>query len=118
MDRGAPSSWLVADPGLVVLSSDGVEIGSVLHVLGVESEDVFDGLVLKLSSGRAAFADSEDVAGFYEHAVELQLDAEACEHLPAPQPAPGGLEATGDTPPPGPLQRKLHRAWDLLSGNG
>lgn len=118
MDHGAPSSWLLARPGLAVVSSDGIDVGSVRHVLGVEEEDIFDGLVLDLRGGGHAFADAEDVTEFYERAVVLGLDADECEHLPEPQPAPGGLSATGDTPPPGPLQRKLHRAWELISGDG
>jgi len=118
MDRGAPSSWLVAEPGIQVLASDGGVVGTVRHVLAVPEEDVFDGLVIDMASGGHGFADADDVGEFFERAVVLQLDAADCEHLPAPQPAPGGLTATGDTPPPGPLQRKLHRAWDLISGQG
>lgn len=118
MDHGAPSSWLAAEPGLAVVASDGAAVGTVRHVLGVPEEDVFDGLVIDMASGRHGFADSEDVGEFFEGAVVLRLDAADCAHLPEPQPAPGGLTATGDTPPPGPLQRKLHRAWDLISGNG
>ena len=118
MDRGAPSSWLAAGPGLEVVASDGATVGRVTHVLGIPEEDVFDGLVVDMASGRHGFADADDVDAFFEHAVVLRLDAADCEHLPAPQPAPGGLTATADTPPPGPLQRKLHRAWDLLSGQG
>ena len=118
MDHGAPSSWLAAGPGLEVIASDGVAVGTVRHVLAAPEEDIFDGLVIDLASGRHGFVDSEDVDEFFEHAVVLRLDGPECEHLPEPQPAPGGLTATGDTPPPGPLQRKLHRAWDLISGNG
>jgi hypothetical protein len=118
MDRGLPSSWLVAGPGLEVVASDGVAVGTVRHVLAAPEEDIFDGLVVDLASRRHGFVDSEDVDEFYEHAVVLRLDSAECQHLPEPQPAPGGLTATGDTPPPGALQRKLHRAWDLLSGKG
>ena len=118
MDRGAPSSWLVAGPGLEVVASDGVAVGTVRHVLAAPEEDIFDGLVVDLGSGRHGFVDSEDVDEFFERAVVLRLDGAECEDLPEPQPAPGGLTATGDTPPPGPLQRKLHRAWDLISGKG
>ena len=118
MDRGTPSSWLVAGPGLEVIASDGVAVGTVRHVLAAPEEDIFDGLVIDLASGRHGFVDSEDVDEFYERAVVLRLDGAQCAHLPEPQPAPGGLTATGDTPPPGPLQRKLHRAWDLISGRG
>ena len=118
MDRGAPSSWLAAGPGLEVVASDGAEVGSVAHVLGFPEEDVFDGLVIDVRGGGHGFVDADDVDEFYEQAVVLRLDAAECAHLPEPQPAPGGLTATGDTPPPGPLQRKLHRAWELISGEG
>ncbi len=118
MDHGAPSSWLVAHPGLEVVSSDGLDVGSVRHVLGVPEEDIFDGLVIEARGGDMRFVDAEDVDEFFEGAVVLRLDGAECEFLPAPQPAPGGLTATGDTPPPGPLQRKLHRAWELISGQG
>ena len=118
MDHGAPSSWLVARPGLEVVSSDGLDVGSLRHVLGVEQEDIFDGIVIEARVGGMRFVDAEDVDEFFESAVVLRLDAAECAHLPEPQPAPGGLTATGDTPPPGPLQRKLHRAWDLISGDG
>lgn len=118
MDHGAPSSWLVARPGLEVVSSDGLDVGSLRHVLGVEQEDIFDGIVIEARGGGMRFVDAEDVDEFFEAAVLLRLDGAECEHLPAPQPAPGGLTARGDTPPPGPLQRKLHRAWELISGEG
>ncbi len=108
----------MAGPGLEVVASDGGVVGTVRHVLAAPEEDIFDGIVIDLASGRHGFVDSEDVDEFYERAVVLRLDGTECEHLPEPQPAPGGLTATGDTPPPGPLQRKLHRAWDILSGNG
>lgn len=118
MEHGAPSSWLVARPGLQVESSDGLAVGTLRHVLAVEEEDIFDGLVIEAPGGGMRFADAEDVDEFFEGAVVLRLDGAECEHLPEPQPAPGGLTATGDTPPPGPLQRKLHRAWELVSGQG
>ena len=52
MDRGAPSSWLVAGPGLEVVAADGVAVGTVRHVLAAPEEDIFDGLVVDLASGQ------------------------------------------------------------------
>ena len=51
MDHGAPSSWLVAGPGLEVVASDGVAVGTVRHVLAAPEEDIFDGLVVDLALG-------------------------------------------------------------------
>jgi hypothetical protein len=118
MDLGAPSSWIVATDGLDVVASDEISVGTLRHVLGVPEEDIFDGIVIDLHGGSARFVDAEDVAEFFEQAVVLRLEGEECADLPAPVPAPGALAATADTPPPGPLQRKLHRAWELISGEG
>ena len=118
MDRGAPTSWLVAGPGLEVVAADGVAVGTVRHVLAAPEEDIFDGLVIDLASGDTASSTPRTSTSSSSTPSCCGWTARKCEHLPEPQPAPGGLTATGDTPPPGPLQRKLHRAWDLISGNG
>lgn len=117
MDLGAPSSWLVAHAGLPVVAADDVEVGRVLHVLGDEGEDVFDGIVAETAAGQG-FVDAEDVDSFFERGVRITLQSAEVPDLPRPAPAPGMLTATADTPPPGPLQRKLHRAWELVSGEG
>lgn len=119
-DLGAPSSWLAARRGLPVLSGDGDDVGEVLHVLGDEGKDIFDGLVIesRVGSGGARFVDAEDVGEFFEAGVRLRLTTGACGNLLRPSANPGALEAHGDSPPPGPVQERLRRAWDLLSGRG
>ena len=47
----------------------------------------------------------------------LKLDAEAAKGLHQPAPNPATMEATPDDVTESELERKLHRAWDLLSGN-
>jgi hypothetical protein len=100
-----------------VLSSDGAVIGAVEHVLAAEDEDIFDGLVVdtKLGPGGHRFVDSEQVDEIYERAVVLSVSEAEAEQLPEPQPAPAAMDSDGD--PPGPLEAKLRRAWDLISGN-
>ena len=49
--------------------------------------------------------------------VVLELDAEAAKGLHQPGPNPATMEATPDDVTESELERKLHRAWDLLSGN-
>jgi hypothetical protein len=118
MDLGAPVSWMLITPGSPVFSRDGRDVGAVRHVLADARDDIFEGLVLALAGGRHAFADAEEIAEMRERGVVLARDAAGCDELPEPRPAPASLEAHGDEPPPGPLERRLHRAWELLSGEG
>ena len=118
-DLGAPISYLTLGKGVPVYSSDGKELGKVEHVLAAPEEDIFDGFVIDTSvlPGGHRFVDAPEVAEVHERGVVLKLDAEAAERLPEPSANPGVLEADGDDAPPGPLQQKLSRAWDLISGN-
>lgn len=117
-DLGAPSSYLTLSRGLPVFSSDGQKVGRIEHVLAEPGEDIFDGIVLDTSvlPGGHRFVDAPEVAACYERGVVLEVDAAAAEALPQPSENPGVLGAEGDEPPPGPLQGKLERAWDLISG--
>lgn len=117
-DHGTPVSWLVLAPGTAVFSADARDVGAVRHVLGDKEEDIFEGLVLELAGGRHRFATPEEIRGLYEHGVVLRRTASEAAGLPEPRPAPAVMEATGDEPPPGSLERRLQRAWDLISGRG
>ena len=117
MDYGEPASYLTLEPGTEVVSRDGQVVGTVAHVLAAADEDIFDGLVIdtKRGPGGHRFVDSEQVDEIYENAVVLNLDAADADGLPEPQPAPAAMDSEAD--PPGPLENKLRRAWDLISGN-
>lgn len=119
MDLGEPSSYQVLSRGTPVFSADGERIGEVTHVLCLEAEDVFDGIVIgEHAFGREhRFADADDVAEIREHGVLLKLGAEECRHLPKPSANPAAMhddpaESRADI-----RQEKLMRAWDLISGN-
>ena len=58
-----PSSYLTLEAGTKVLSSDGEQIGEVAHVLAVEEDDIFDGIVIDASwlPGGHVFADAAEV---------------------------------------------------------
>ena len=114
-DLGYPSSYEALERGCPVLSSDGEQIGTVDHVLAVESEDVFDGIVVARDGERGhCFADADDVAHIYERGVVLKLNAADAESLPEPSANPAVMI---DDPGNLPKHRKLRRAWDLISGN-
>jgi PRC-barrel domain len=118
-DLGAPSSYLALADGVSVYSSDGEELGKVEHLLADPDEDIFDGFVIDTSvlPGGHRFVDAPEVEAIFERGVVLKLDAAAARELPEPSANPGVLEAGGDDAPPSPLQQKLGRAWDRISGN-
>jgi hypothetical protein len=118
MDIGTPLSYQALQPHTPVYSKDGQQIGTVAHVLAVESEDVFDGIVIAEHLGtRHRFADADDVDRIGEQGVLLKLDDAACAQLPEPSANPGVMGEDPGDPVEGRGQHKLKRAWDLLSGN-
>jgi hypothetical protein len=119
MDLGYPVAYEVLEAGTPVYSSDEQEIGMVAHVLAVEDEDVFDGIVISEHLGVEGhrFADADDIERIYERGVVLKLDRVACERLPEPSANPAVMH---DDPAEGRshrLEDKLRRAWDYISGN-
>ncbi|HEY5430001.1 MAG TPA: PRC-barrel domain-containing protein [Solirubrobacteraceae bacterium] len=118
MDIGPPISYEVLASGTKVLSSDGKDVGTVVHVLADEGEDVFDGIVIAPSGASGhRFADADDIAEIHEGAVLLKLSGDDSAQLPEPTANPVVMH---EDPAEGPSRRlpdKLRRAWDLLSGN-
>jgi hypothetical protein len=88
-------------------------------VLADVEEDVFDGIVIDCyrGPGGAHFVDADQVDAIYERAVVLTIPGSEVEQLPRPQPAPAVMESHGVEDSESALRRKLHRAWDLISGN-
>jgi len=119
MDLGAPVSYLVLEPGSHVVSADGEVVGTVAHVLAAEDEDVFDGIVIDCSAGPGGhrFADASDVAEIHERGCVLKVSAADVDRLPKPEANPAVMGVDPGDAPEGPLRAKLHRAWDLISGN-
>jgi hypothetical protein len=119
-DLGNPASYLTLGEGTPVLSADGRELGRVEHVLADPDVDVFDGIVLDTSvlPGGHRFVDASQVDEIYERGVVLAIAAAEAERLPRPSENPAALEAHPDDTAEGELERKLRRAWEILSGKG
>jgi hypothetical protein len=119
MELGPPASYLTLSPGVPVYSSDERRLGEVEHVLADPDKDIFDGIVFDASPlpGGHRFVDAPQVDEIYERGVVLGLDAAAAEDLHQPGPNPATMSATPDDVTESELQRKLRRAWDLISGN-
>jgi uncharacterized protein YrrD len=118
MDLGEPGSYLTLAAGTDVYSSDGERLGEVSHVLAEPEQDIFDGVVFEAASPRGAhrFVDAPEVAQIHERGIVLALDAEAAKSLHEPGPNPAAMSASPDDSAEGQLERKLRRAWDLISG--
>jgi hypothetical protein len=116
MELGEPSSYEALDPGTPVYSADGAVIGKVAHVLAVEAEDVFDGIVIgeNVFGTEHRFADADDVERIYALGVVLKLDRAACAELPVPSANPAVMRAD---PAEANRHHKLRRAWDRITGN-
>jgi hypothetical protein len=117
MDLGEPSSYEALSAGTPVYSSDEQQIGKVSHVLAVEEEDVFDGIVIgeHIFGEEHRFADADDVQAIYDYGVVLKLDRAACAELPKPSANPAVMHVD-----PGEREQhhhKLRRAWDRITGN-
>ena len=118
VEYGNPISYMVLEPGTDCISSDGQRVGKVEHVLADEDVDIFDGLVLDTEAGPAGlrFVDAPEVEEIYERAVVLKIPEAAVEGLPKPGPAPAVIEHHGSEDSESPLEAKLRRAWDRISG--
>ena len=110
---------MVLEPGTDCISSDGKRIGKVEHVLADTDVDIFDGLVVDTEAGPGGlvFVDAPEVEEIYERAVVLKIAAADVDRLPKPGPAPAVMEHHGAEDSESPLEAKLRRAWDWISGN-
>ena len=117
-DLGAPGSYMTLGEGVPVYSRDAKRLGAVEHVLAEPGKDIFDGIVIDASplSGGHRFVDAPDVERIHERGVVLALDAAAAQRLPEPSANPAAMSAHPDDTVEGELERKLRRAWDLISG--
>jgi hypothetical protein len=84
MDEGLPIAYLLLDEGVPVLASGGEVVGTVEHVVAAPDEDIFHGVVMSTSGHGRRFVEASKVASLHERGVDLSIDADAIESLPAP----------------------------------
>ena len=80
-DPGDPIGYKVLRRGTPVVTTDGVEVGTVAKVLDNAREHIFDGIVVKTKE-RRVFVDAPEVDRIYERRVDLLIDAAAAADLP------------------------------------
>ncbi len=113
-----PASYLTLEPGTDVLSADGERVGAVEHVLRDDRSGIFDGLVIdtRLGPGGLRFVDAPEVESMSDDGVVLTIPSAQIDDLPEPEENPAVVQHRGAEDVESPLERKLRRAWDLISG--
>ena len=115
---GQPGSFLTLTDGTPVYTRDGEDVGRVAHVLAEPKIDIFDGIVLDRSRlpGGHRFVDAAHVGEIHERGVILAIAASEADQLPEPTENPAAMRADPAEPLASELERKLRRAWELISG--
>lgn len=111
MDEGYPIAYEVLEEGIPVYASDGVQIGTVDHVVAAPAEDIFHGIVIRVEGARR-FVEADDVASLHERGVDLRIDSAAAAALPQPH---GAAPAWRDREPGVKPSRWTHLV-DVISG--
>ena len=112
MDEGLPIAYQVLDEGIPVYAADGVQVGTVDHVIAVPQQDIFHGIVLRGVEGTRRFVAADQVASLHERGVALRISVAEAAGLPQP---PGGAPAWRDREPGVKPSRWKHLV-DLVSG--
>jgi hypothetical protein len=111
VDEGLPIAYQVLEKGIPVLAGDGVEIGTVDHVVAAPAEDIFHGIVIRVGTTRR-FVAADEVASLHERGVDLRITAAEAAQLPQP----GGGEPTWRDREPGVEPSRWKHLLDLVSG--
>ena len=86
-------SWLVIEPGWTVVAADGTEVGRVEELVGDSGKDIFNGLAVSTGwLAKPKYVPAERVAEITDGRIELDLSADAVEHLDDHDPAPPSAE--------------------------
>src|SRR4051812_744594 len=93
-DDGHAISYKLLERGAPVVTSDGVDVGTVDRVLENAREHIFDGIVVRAARGDL-FVDAPEVARIAELRVTLSIDGQQAAELPAYE--PGAPEYSANT---------------------
>jgi hypothetical protein len=113
-DLGAPVAHLTLREGVPVYDREGRRVGVVDRVMTDEATGIFDGIVVHTLPlpGRHLYADHEQIAELRERGVLLSVDAAELHELRART----RRRRADDEPAENPLEARLRRAWDWITG--
>jgi hypothetical protein len=108
IDDGQAIHYSAVERGTPVYSADGVEVGRVHAILDNYRERIFDGVVIRDSSGKLCFCDAPEVVRTAERGVTLSISAAGVAELPPPESGPRILRTN---PRVGRLGRLFGGGW-------
>jgi hypothetical protein len=113
-DLGAVISHRALPDGVPVFDSEGRHVGVVDQPMEDPVTGIFEGIVVHTRPlpGRHLFADHEQIAEIHERGVLLSVGADELHELSERS---GRRRDELDTPE-SPLERRLRRAWDWITG--
>ena len=100
-------SYKLLRRGTLIVSSDGIELGTTDRVLENEREHIFDGIVMRTAAGEV-FVDAPEVGRITETMVTLTIDAAEAAQLPPYSPGAPEYKAN---PRSGRLGRFFGGGW-------
>ncbi len=103
-DEAEPVSYDGVPRGVPLLSSSGQGFGTLVKVLEIPSEDLFDGVIVKTEHGRR-FVDRDQIREITTEYIACDLDDSQIADLPEPS----GTAAFDDDPGYG--EGKSFREW-------
>ena len=113
-DLGPPIAYTGLEEGTPVYDRNGERIGVVDEVMADMQLDIFEGVIVHTRPlpGGHLFADVEQIAELHERGVLLAVERDEL-HEPPDEP-PG--KRSDDERAESPLEARLRRAWDWISG--
>jgi hypothetical protein len=113
-DLGAVISHRALPDGVPVFDSEGRHVGVVDRALEDPATGIFEGIVVHTRPlpGRHLFADYEQIGEIRERGVRLSVTADELYELSGRSRRHDGELDT----PEKPLERRLRRAWDWITG--
>lgn len=112
-DLGPPVAYSALTDGTPVYDRNGERVGVVEHVLADLDLDIFHGLIVhtKPLPGRHLYADADQIAELRERGVVLAVDEGELQEPSAPS-TRTPEKSREETP----LEARVRRAWDWISG--
>jgi sporulation protein YlmC with PRC-barrel domain len=107
-DEGHAIHYSAIERGTRVVSSDGVEVGTVDQVVDNYREHILDGIVIETPDRELRFVDAPEVGRTAERLVTLAISAERVKTLPPPEKGAGTFRANVGG---GRLSRLMGRGW-------
>jgi hypothetical protein len=113
-DLGAPIAYTTLEEGTPVYDRNGQRIGVVDEVLADFTLDIFEGMIVHTPPlpGKHRYADVDQIAELHERGVVLSVERDQL-HDP---PERSDRDDEGDRKLENPLESRLRRAWDRLTG--